>query len=226
MAIPLLTNALQAIGADDLLKALAGAAAKEALERFSNYSGIPLDLKPNEFDEQAATWVYKNRDQANDFSLRMRELNLKHQEHLRELVFNSGGGAEKVPMYLTFTILSAWGLMAAGLFFVNIPDKNHELVIRMQGTLDGALMTAVAFWLGSSLGSTRKNGTIADLQRRLGDEPRRVPTTRPRRRQTDPVPPEDLRLNDGVPDYQPERYQRPAEQVPLDRPGNAILDDE
>lgn len=67
---------------------------------------------------------------------------------------------DNTPKVLTIFICSVWVLTAIGVFFVDIPAENRELVIRFQGSMDGSIATAIAFWLGSSFGSKLKGDTI------------------------------------------------------------------
>jgi len=65
---------------------------------------------------------------------------------------------EGTPKHLTWLICLLWISMVMALFFVHIPPENRELIIRMQGTLDGAIASTIMFWLGSSFGSRSKDG--------------------------------------------------------------------
>lgn len=67
---------------------------------------------------------------------------------------------EQTPKHLTWLICCLWIGMAIAMFLVQIPDENRELIIRMQGTLEGAIATTIAFWLGSSAGSKSKTDII------------------------------------------------------------------
>lgn len=70
---------------------------------------------------------------------------------------------DNTPKILTIFICLLWICMAGAMFVLTIPEGNRELVIRMQGSLDGAIATAIAFWLGSSFGSKVKDATISEM---------------------------------------------------------------
>lgn len=85
-------------------------------------------------------------------------LEVTSQESARDMYKETG---DPTPKHITYFLLVGWALMAVGLFFVEIPAANREMVIRSQGNLEGSLATAIAFWLGSSFGSKTKDKAIA-----------------------------------------------------------------
>lgn len=66
-------------------------------------------------------------------------------------------------------ILVAAGVGAfAALLFVPVPAANAHQFDLVLGNLEGAFVTAVAFYLGSSRGSAAKDETIASLSGKSG----------------------------------------------------------
>lgn len=68
---------------------------------------------------------------------------------------------DQTPKVLTYFICFVWLCMGVAFFLWEVPEANRELIIRMQGQLEGALATAIAFWLGSSAGSKLKTDVMA-----------------------------------------------------------------
>jgi len=54
------------------------------------------------------------------------------------------------PRILAFVIVSAWVIMQWNLFNGIIPDSMRELISRMLGNLDGALMLVLSYYFGSA----------------------------------------------------------------------------
>ena len=75
----------------------------------------------------------------------------------RQMYINT---SDETPKHLTWLICCLWIGMAIAMFLIHIPPENRELIIRMQGTLEGAVATSIAFWLGSSAGSKSKTDII------------------------------------------------------------------
>lgn len=54
-------------------------------------------------------------------------------------------------------------VVLASLFYSTVPASNEKYVLLMIGYMVGAAGTAVSFYLGSSLGSSKKDDAIANL---------------------------------------------------------------
>lgn len=70
-----------------------------------------------------------------------------------------------MPWALTLTLAVMVVLLVAGLFVLPTPPENREVVYLIAGQLIGAFGTAVAYWLGSSRGSLRKQEAIEEQMR-------------------------------------------------------------
>jgi hypothetical protein len=64
------------------------------------------------------------------------------------------------PDLLAFLIVGAWALIQYFLFTHIIAQEMRELIIRVLGTLDGALMLVLSFYYGSSRSSQDKDTMI------------------------------------------------------------------
>jgi hypothetical protein len=65
---------------------------------------------------------------------------------------------------LAFAVIIMLGLSVAGLFFIDIPPTNRDLIIAIVSGVFGASAKDVVGWyFGSSKGSSEKDATIAKL---------------------------------------------------------------
>lgn len=64
---------------------------------------------------------------------------------------------------LTLAIVIVWGIVQWALFTHNVPENSHDMIARMLGTLDAALMAVLYFWFGSSKGSREKTEALAAM---------------------------------------------------------------
>jgi hypothetical protein len=60
-------------------------------------------------------------------------------------------------------VLGAFGAVSVMLFLHAIPTESKDIANVMFGYLGGMATSVVAFWVGSSLSSQRKDATIADI---------------------------------------------------------------
>lgn len=67
---------------------------------------------------------------------------------------------------LTVSIVVVWGVVQWALFTRAVPQDSHDMIARMLGTLDAALMAVLYFWFGSSKGSRDKADAINALVER------------------------------------------------------------
>jgi hypothetical protein len=59
-----------------------------------------------------------------------------------------------------FTIMGIFFILVNALIVREMPEGNREIVIHILGIIEGAVMTIVNFYYGSSKGSQKKNDTI------------------------------------------------------------------
>lgn len=60
-------------------------------------------------------------------------------------------------LIISVVVLVVWGYLQFFLLQNTPPGQNHDLILRMLGTLDGALMLVLAFWFSSTVGSQAKD---------------------------------------------------------------------
>lgn len=58
---------------------------------------------------------------------------------------------------VTGVVFAMWGYVQLFMLRATPPSENHDFIIRMLGMLDGILVTAAAFWLGTSTSSQAKD---------------------------------------------------------------------
>lgn len=146
---------------------LAGMAIKTAAEALGAESetveGITKALAGATPEQIAAV---KAADQA--FQIRMTELGFANIRDLEELAVKDRADARAMllgtksymPAFLTiFVVFSFVGALAA-LMFLPVPTPNRDLVVYMIGQLSGGFATGLAFWLGSTRESGRKNDLL------------------------------------------------------------------
>lgn len=55
-----------------------------------------------------------------------------------------------------------------GLMFVEIPEGNKEIYIHVAGIIEGATVTIVMFYFGSSRGSEKKTDALMEIKKQEG----------------------------------------------------------
>ena len=65
------------------------------------------------------------------------------------------------PRILAFVVLITWGIVQYHLLTAVVDSTMRELVARLLGTLDAALMAVLYYYYGSSAGSAAKNDALA-----------------------------------------------------------------
>lgn len=105
-----------------------------------------------------------------DLVIRLRELDIKAEEiaaadrdsaRKREI----STGDVWTPRLLGALIVVAWGLIQWHLLTSVVDPSMRELVARLLGTLDAALMAVLYYYYGSSSGSAAKNQALTDRNR-------------------------------------------------------------
>ena len=61
---------------------------------------------------------------------------------------------------ISLAVLALWAYVQLVLLRDQIPETNRDLVLRMLGVLDAAVLTVLTYWLGSSVGSARKTDAL------------------------------------------------------------------
>lgn len=64
---------------------------------------------------------------------------------------------DAVQFCIAFTIMGVFFMIANALVYREIPEGNREILIHMLGIVEGAVMTIVGFYYGSSKGSQKKD---------------------------------------------------------------------
>lgn len=102
------------------------------------------------------------------FKTRMKELDIdleaiaaEDRKSARSMMTMTGA---QTPAILSYSVIIAWVFIQYYLFTTIIDPSMRELIARVLGTLDGALMLVLSFWFGSSSGSHAKDQTINDLR--------------------------------------------------------------
>jgi len=102
------------------------------------------------------------------FKTRMKELDIdleaiaaEDRKSARSMMTMTGA---QTPAILSYSVIIAWVFIQYYLFTTVIDPSMRELIARVLGTLDGALMLVLSFWFGSSSGSHAKDQTISDLR--------------------------------------------------------------
>jgi hypothetical protein len=106
----------------------------------------------------------------NDFSAKMQAMGFAHLEELQQVAANDRADARNreiktgdswTPRLLAAMVLIGW-LAVQGFLLTHVVDATmRELVTRVLGTLDGALMLVLSYYFGSSAGSAEKNQIMA-----------------------------------------------------------------
>ena len=65
-----------------------------------------------------------------------------------------------MPKVLAGTVVLGWLVVQGFLMRWEVPAGTREMVLRMLGTLDGAVMLVLGYYFGSSAGSDRKTEII------------------------------------------------------------------
>ncbi len=107
-----------------------------------------------------------------DFALKMQTLGFAHQEEIEKLAASDRADARArevksgdswTPRGLAILVLVGW-LVVQGFLLTHVIDGSmRELISRVLGTLDGALMLVLSYYFGSSAGSVEKNQMLARI---------------------------------------------------------------
>ena len=105
-----------------------------------------------------------------DAALKLREVELRHQERLIELenyrfrietayVQNACGAHQHhwMPSAITMVMCAMFGSIVGALFIWAIPGENKDIVVYMAGQVSGLLASCVVYWVGSTRASANKD---------------------------------------------------------------------
>jgi len=143
-------------------------AAKLAAEALGDPSSKPEDL-PTLMASATPEQIAALKKAEMDFKVRMTELGYANEEKLAALVVEDRKSARemqtstrsRIPGVLAVLVVLAWGLVQWFLLTHVVDQSMRELVARVLGTLDGALMVVLSFYFGSSHGSQQKTELMA-----------------------------------------------------------------
>lgn len=108
-----------------------------------------------------------------DAAVKLREIELRHAEVIASLAAQQYEAQlldvqqarvthreHWMPWALTIALALMVAAMGVGLFVLDTPAENREVVYLLAGQLLGAFATAIAYWLGSSRGSAEKQRAL------------------------------------------------------------------
>lgn len=110
---------------------------------------------------------FKEADQ--QFALQMQSIGFKNVESLEAIAAGDRADARKmqtlshslVPALLTWFLVSSFVGSLLALFLREVPVANRDMIVYMIGQLSGFTGAAIAFWLGTTRESARKNDMLA-----------------------------------------------------------------
>jgi hypothetical protein len=167
---PFLSTAAGAVGGP------LGAAAANTLGK-----ALGIDKLDPSVDELAAAYVSATPEQRlaaereeHEFALKMQAAGFTHIEKLEEFATSDRANArdreiktgdKMTPRILSAIVVCAWVTVQTVLLFHIVDTSMRELVARVLGTLDAALMLVLGYYFGSSAGSAGKDSVIKELSK-------------------------------------------------------------
>lgn len=105
----------------------------------------------------------------NDFAVKMKQLDFSTVTELEKIAAGDRDSARrmqielksKTPHVIACAVVGAWIVIQFTLLFVVVDSEMRDLVARLLGTLDAALMLVLAYFFGSTAGSSRKTELLA-----------------------------------------------------------------
>lgn len=95
-----------------------------------------------------------------DAGIKLEELEVRDREGARAMFTAT---RDPTVTWISLLVLGVWGSVQYALFTAQIPEANADMVVRMLGTLDAALMAVLWFWVGSTKKSGEKTEAILKL---------------------------------------------------------------
>lgn len=102
----------------------------------------------------------------NEFALKMQAMGFEHEEDVLKIAAEDRANAREreiktgdklTPRILAAIVVCAWVTVQTVLLFHIVDQSMRELVARVLGTLDAALLLVLGYYFGSSAGSAVKN---------------------------------------------------------------------
>lgn len=111
----------------------------------------------------------KKADQ--DFQVQMTTLGFQNLKDMEALAVQDRASArdreiktgDKTTKIIALLVVTAWGLIQWYLLSHIVADVMRDIIMRMLGTMDAALMMILSYYFGSSRGSEAKNQVINDM---------------------------------------------------------------
>lgn len=143
-------------------------AAKLAAEALGQPDATPEQL-PDVIAAATPEQLLALKQAEQSFQVRMTEMGFDNQQKLAALEVQDRQGARdmqtatrsRIPPTLALLIVLCWAGVQGFLFTHIIDPSMRELIARVLGTLDGALMLVLSFYFGSSHGSQQKTELMA-----------------------------------------------------------------
>lgn len=109
-----------------------------------------------------------------DFQLKMQQMNIdveKVNQDYERIASADRDSARKrevdvgdhAPLIIGAAIICTWSFIQWYLLHNSIPDDMREIIMRVLGTLDAALMMVLTYFFGTTAGSRAKDTTIATI---------------------------------------------------------------
>lgn len=186
MPLPLLGLAALAVQAAPTIAGwFGGSAAEETVKRVSDVAGAIFGTtNPDEIEAAIATdpakaleWkitVAKIADEqaARQHAERLAEMKAEGDRFTQAVADTQSARSQTVALaqassplawgaaIVSFIVVSGFCLVGYMVFNSKIPAENREMALYLVGQLSGFVSTAVAYWLGSSAGSARKDSEL------------------------------------------------------------------
>lgn len=100
------------------------------------------------------------KQQLLDAGIKLEQLEVEDRASARQMFMTT---RDATPSWISFLVIGVWAAVQFMLFENALPEGSRELILRMLGTLDSALLAILYFWFGSSRSSREKSETIAKL---------------------------------------------------------------
>lgn len=144
-------------------------AAKLAAEALGDPSSKPEDL-PALMAAASPEQIAALKQAEMDFKTRMTELGYNNEQKLAALAVEDRKSARdmqtstrsRIPGILAVIVVLAWGSVQWFLLTHVVDQTMRELIARVLGTLDTALVMVLSFYFGSSHGSQQKTELMAN----------------------------------------------------------------
>lgn len=172
---PMLAGSLGGPFAGMAVKALIGATSSdnaEAVQQAQDTNGIEGAVaKIGELFQQGAIQTVQIKQAEQAHAERMAELGYKNAADLERIAADDRASArgreiavrDEMPKILSAVIVLAWCLIQWHLINNSVPDDMREIVMRVLGTLDAALMLCLSYYFGTTANSGRKDDAMAAI---------------------------------------------------------------